>query len=78
MSILLMLPKGIMLRVSYYFTAATLRSPISLLWLFPSIIVATFCRKFFIHKLANTLAIATKGLCRNKIAVDAARPMQPF
>lgn len=60
------------------FIAAALRSPISLLRLFPSINVATFRKKFFIHKLANTLAMATIGLLRNNIAAEAARPMQAF
>ena len=60
------------------YCAATLRSPISLLWLFPSIRVATLLRKFFIHKVAKTLAIAIIGLFRNVIATEAASPMHAF
>jgi hypothetical protein len=62
--------------VKYQLIAATLRSPISPLWLFPSINVATLRKKFFIHKQAKTLDIAMIVLFLNRIAADAARQMQ--
>jgi hypothetical protein len=38
--------------------------------------VATLRKKFFIHMLAKTAAMAKIGFLRNKIATEAARPMQ--